>query len=66
MKNVENKIQILNENRGEVELKEYIEMSAQSDPNFFRWLFDAELENDFDSSLTEDQKEKYKLFIESL
>ena len=47
MKNLENKLQVLNENRGDVELREYVEMSAESDPNFFRWLFGEDFDNDF-------------------
>ena len=66
MKNLENKLQILNENRGETELKEYVEMSAESDPNFFRWLFGEEFDNDFDSSMTDQQKEEYKEWLETL
>lgn len=66
MKNLENKLQVLNENRGDVELREYVEANAQSDPNFFRWLFDEEFDNDFDSSLTDSQKEEYTSFVNSL
>ena len=66
MENLENKLQVLNENRGEIELKDYVEMSADSDPNFFRWLFGIDFENDFDSSITEAQKKEYKEFLEAL
>lgn len=66
MKNLENKLQVLNENRGDVELREYVEMSAESDPNFFRWLFGEDLDNDFDSSMTSKQKEEYKEWLETL
>ena len=66
MKNLDNAIQILNENRGNVELREYVELSAQSDPNFFRWLFGEKFDNDFDSSMSDDQKEEYKNWIETL
>lgn len=66
MKNLENKLQILNENRGDVELREYVINSAQSDPNFFRWLFGEDFENDFDSSMTDEQKEEYQNWIETL
>lgn len=60
MKNLDNKIQVLNENRGEVSLYEYVIAESQSDPNFFRFLFDADLEKDFDSSLTDEQKEEFE------
>ena len=66
MKNLENKLQVLNENRGDVELREYVEMSAESDPNFFRWLFGEDFDNDFDSSMTSEQKEEYKSWLETL
>ena len=66
MKNLANKLQVLNENRSDVELREYVEASAQSDPNFFRWLFDEEFDNDFDSSMSEEQKEEYKNWLETL
>lgn len=66
MKNLENKLQVLNENRGDVELSEYVKANSQSDPNFFRWLFDEEFDADFDSSLTDEQKEEYKSFIKTL
>ena len=55
----ENKIQILNENRGDIQLREYVEINAENDPSFFRWLFDLDLDNDFDMSLSEKQKERY-------
>lgn len=66
MKNLENKLQVLNENRGDVELREYVEMNAGSDPNFFRWLFDEEFDNDFDFSMTPDQKEEFKKWLATL
>jgi hypothetical protein len=66
MKNLSYKLQVLNENRGNVELKEYVETTSQSDPNFFRWLFDEDFDNDFDMSMTEEQKEEFKSFVNSL
>ena len=84
MKNLENKLQILNERLSEANqgledsansndlesndytLKEYIESEADSDPNFFRFLFSADFENDFDMSLTDNQREEYKEFLNSL
>jgi hypothetical protein len=66
MKNLNYKIQILNENRGVVELRKYVEASAQSDPNFFRWLFEEEFDNDFDFSMTEVQKEEYQNWLKTL
>jgi hypothetical protein len=66
IKNLENKLQILNEQRGETDLREYVEASAESDPNFFRWLFDAKLDNDFDMSLTDEQRTEYTNFLNIL
>lgn len=70
IQNWDNKVQQLKENYEkqvntyEVSFREFIELEAQSDQNFFRWLFDEELENDFDSSLTEEQRKEYKRFLE--
>lgn len=47
-------------------LREYTELESQSDPNFFRWLFGEEFDNDFDSDLTEAHKEVFANFLESL
>ena len=66
MKNLNNKIVILNENKGDLELREFVEISAQSDPNFFRWLFEADFENDFDSSMSDEQKEEYANWLNTL
>lgn len=66
MKNLDNKIQILNENRGETSLYDYIESTSQSDPNFFRWLFDEDFENDFDSSMTDEQKQEFTDWLQSI
>lgn len=63
MKNLENKIQVLNENRGENSLYEYVIAESQSDPNFFRWFFDDDLDNDFDSSLSCKQKEEFEAWV---
>ena len=65
------KKQILIENynqadNGSMTLKEYVERESNNDPNFYSWLLDKELEQDFYSSLTEGEKEECKQFIESL
>ena len=84
MKNLETKLQILNERlseanqgledsansndleRNDYTLKEYIESEADSDPNFFRFLFSEDFDNDFDMSLTDNQREEYNEFKNSL
>lgn len=43
--------------------REYVECQSQSDPNFFRWLFSEEFDNDFDSDLTDEHKEAFQKFL---
>ena len=68
--NKDYKIQILKENfkndESGITMKEYVEHCANSDPNFFRWLFDKEFDNDFSSSLNEEERESYSSFINEL
>ena len=84
MKNLENKLQILNERLSEANqvlqdsassnnlkstdysLKEYVETEADNDPNFFRFLFDENFDNDFDMDLTNEQRDEYNTFLNSL
>ena len=66
MKNLDNKIQVLNENRGETSLFEYVEATSQSDPNFFRWLFSKEFDNDFNSSMNDEQKSEFATWLEEI
>lgn len=66
MKNLDYKLQVLNEIKGENGLKQYIIENADSDPNFFRWLFDEDFDNDFDSSMTDEQKQEYKDWLDTL
>jgi len=47
-------------------LLEWVELEAESDPNFFRWLFNARLQEDFDSSITEEHEEIFNEFKEQL
>lgn len=65
------KKQILIENYNQVDnssmtLKEYAEREADNDPNFFRWLFGYNLEQDFDLSMSEDEKREYQDFLNEL
>ena len=62
MKNRDYKIQVLTENynnslsNGEpLEFAEWVKLEAQSDPNFFRWLFDDENLQDFSAGEYEDE-----------
>jgi hypothetical protein len=66
-----NKKQIIIENYNKVDnssmtLKEYAEREADNDPQFFRWLFDKDFKEDFDYSLTEQEKEQYNDFLNEL
>ncbi len=45
-------------------LREYVESQADSDPGFFRWLFNDDNIEDFGTSLTEEQKEEYQKFLD--
>lgn len=71
IKNKENKKQVLVENfsayNGEepATLKGYVEREADNDPNFFGWLFDDGNIESY-SDLTDEQKQEYKDFVDSL
>lgn len=74
MKNKNYKVQVLTENYSNyiensddnITLREYVEREAESDPNFFRWLFDDGELGDFDFGLSDEQREEYREFIEEL
>ena len=69
MINSTHKMQILTENAKEADennLREYAENQAENDPNFFRWLFDESFDDDFNMSLSDDQKQEYESFLASL
>ncbi len=62
MRNKDNKIQVLSENYntavkdGETcEFAEWVKMEAQSDPNFYRWLFDDDSLQDFSAGEYEEE-----------
>ena len=65
-----NKKQVLIEQYSQLDssstFKEYVERESENDPNFFRWLFDKEFEQDFDSSLSSEEKEQYNDFLNEL
>jgi hypothetical protein len=74
MENFEDKIYVLNEKRenlrgendGQISLKRYVKLESQTDPGFFRWLFDYNFEEDFDQSLTAEQKKVFEQWLDSL
>ena len=49
-----------------ISLREYTEHEAESDPGFFRWLLDDENLEDFDFSITDEQKQEYNDFLNEL
>lgn len=64
-----NKIQILEENFNNSEaisFSDFVKSEAENDPNFFRFLFDEDFEDDFDKSLTEEQREAYEEFLSEI
>ena len=71
IKYTENKKQVLVENfsayNGEepATLRGYVEREADNDPNFFGWLFDDGNIESY-SDLTDEQKQEYKDFVDSL
>lgn len=69
MKKVFNKIKILQENanhQGNISLKEFVVSQAESDPNFFRWLFDEDFKHDFSNVLSNKQRDEYNFFLKLL
>ena len=63
MKNRDYKIQVLTENynnsRETCEFAEWVKLEAQSDPNFFRWLFEDENLQDFSAGEYADEFVKF-------
>ena len=56
------------EDKEDISLKEWVENESVNDPNFYYWLFpDAEnLDGDFGSGITDEQKEEFDNFMKSL
>lgn len=47
--------------------REYVEMCAEEDPSFFRWLFGEDnIQNDYDIDLTDKHRELFEDFINLL
>ena len=47
--------------------KEYVEMCAEEDPSFFRWLFgENDIQNDYDIDLTDEHRKLFEDFFNSL
>lgn len=63
---VENYQNYIDNGEDTISLREYTELESESDPNFFRWLFDDDELGDFDSGMSEEQQEEYREFLEEL
>lgn len=48
-----------------ISFNEYVKTESKNNPNFFRSLFDQDLEQDFDRSLTDEQQEEFEDFLEN-
>lgn len=44
-------------------IREYVEAQGDSDPGFFRWLFNSDDIEDFGTNLTDDLKQAYNDFL---
>ena len=47
-------------------ISEYAKLEAESDPNFYRWIFNESDISDFGSDLSDEEKEIATNFIEQL
>ena len=45
-------------------LRQYIEGCAESEPNFYRWLFKDDEISDFGDNLTDEQRDEYNDFLD--
>lgn len=66
--NIEN---VLRENFAELNdstesFADYVKAESENDPNFFRFFFNEEFENDFDLDLTQEQEEEFKNYLKNL
>lgn len=57
----ENKINILNENKGDYTIYDYHQLSKESDPKYLSWLLGDHID-DFGLRMTEDDKELLQEF----
>lgn len=54
------------ESKSEMSFKDYVIRESENDPRFFAFLFDEEFDTDFDSSLTDEQKQEFSEYINTL
>lgn len=57
---------IVVEDKGNSTIAEYCNIESQSDPGFYRWLFDDDDISDFGSNLTEEDKKQAADFFNTL
>lgn len=46
-------------------LRQYVEACAESEPNFYRWLFKDDEISDFGDNLTDEQRDEYNDFLDT-
>ena len=46
--------------------REWVLMESENDPNFFNLAFDADFEQDFDASLSDDQRTEWEEYVNNL
>ena len=63
MKRKDYKIQVLKEafelENSDISFPEFVKLTSESDPGFFRWLFDDEELQDFDEGQHEEEWKKF-------
>lgn len=45
---------------------EYVKLESENNPNFFRFFFNEEFENDFDIDISDDQRKEFDCFLKSI
>ena len=67
MKNVNYKVQVLHEQYAQDEINitfsEFVKLTSESDPGFFRWLFDDDELSDFDEG---SHTEEWENFLDNI
>jgi len=62
-----NAIQILDEQRKDIELLAYHNDSKENDPTYYAWLFpDSSNISDYGAGMTAEQSEEFELFEQSI
>lgn len=54
------------EGKNEMSFKDYVIRESENDPRFFAFLFDKEFDADFDFSLSDEQKQEFNEYINTL